>query len=161
MLNRYLYKPFIFDFSISLILVSFNLILNKFGLILARFSKDSISDLLNELVSTSMTLSGFVLTAMAIVAATKDNTERIDDYTKAKSGRDYFYSGPGYISLVKVYTNACVTFVGMFFWFSILRSVIESIEGQALFHLTYFGIFFTSMTLIRCVYLVQAVMKIK
>lgn len=108
-----------------------------------------------------MTLAGFVITAMAVVSATKDSTPKVVDYENADSGRGYLFNSPAFKALVKAYTDACLIFGFAFLFFSSLRTVSESIDIRYLFNLTFFGVFVTFFTVARCIYLIQSVMKIQ
>lgn len=71
-LDKYLSRPILSDLCIATILLLLNYLLNQNNIQILSYDKESINDLLNELISTSMSLGGFVLAAMAIIASSKD-----------------------------------------------------------------------------------------
>lgn len=161
LLDQYLRRPILSDLCIAIILLLLNQALNNNKIQIVSYDKDSINDLLNELISTSMSLGGFVLAAMAIIASSKDNTEKVNNIKEAKTGKEFFYNSPAYNILINSYSWACTVYGGMFLVFSFLRTSSESLSTTMLFNLTYFGLLMALFTLFRCIYLIQAVVKIK
>jgi hypothetical protein len=160
LLDQYLNWPVFFDVLLSIALIAANYVLHAFGIHIFDFSKEAVTDLLNELISTSMSLGGFVLTAMAVIAASKDNTRRLKEGEVPESGKEFFYNSKAYIALIRSFSWACVVYGVGFLFFSVLRTSAGSMELQTLFHLTYLGLFIDVFTLLRCIYLIQAAVRI-
>lgn len=161
LLDRYLRHPILFDLCVTIILLLSNQKLINNNIQIVSYDKDSINDLLNELISTSMSLGGFVLAAMAIIASSKDNTTKVHNLNEAKTGKEFFFNSPAYNILINSYSWACMVYGGMFLIFSFLRISSESLSTTILFNLTFFGLLMALFTLFRCIYLIQAVVKIK
>jgi hypothetical protein len=161
LLDQYLSHPILSDLFIATMLLVLNYALNQNNIQIVSYDKESINDLLNELISTSMSLGGFVLAAMAIIASSKDNTAKVNNIKEAKTGKEFFYNSPAYNILINSYSWACTVYGGMFLVFSLLRTTSDSLAPIILFNLTYFGLLVALFTLFRCIYLIQAVVKIK
>lgn len=108
-----------------------------------------------------MSLGGFVLASMAILASIKDSTEKTEPGDKPKTGRQFLFNSKAYGLLIKSFSWACLVYGLAFLYFSVLRTLADSLETESLFNLTFFGLFFSLFTLLRCIYLIQAVVRIK
>jgi hypothetical protein len=161
LLDQYLRYPILSDLCMATMLLLLNYTLNKNNIQIVSYDKESIDDLLNELISTSMSLGGFVLAAMAIIASSKDSATKVNNLKEAKTGKEFFYNSPAYNILINSYSWACTVYGGVFLVFSLLRTTSESLSPIMLFNLTYFGLLVALFTLFRCIYLIQAVVKIK
>lgn len=159
LLDNYLKRPILYDILMSLLLLCFNFQISKVKPII-KYNKDGLSDLLNELISTSMSLGGFVLASMAIIASMKDNTNTQRN-NEATNGREFFFNSSAYNLLIKSFSWSCIFYVIIFLYFSIIRSIAEDIDCNSLFNYTYFGLLTSAFTLMRCIYLIQATVKIK
>lgn len=159
LLDNYLMRPILYDTIIALILLSTHYLISKKVAIL-KYNKESLSDLLNELISTSMSLGGFVLASMAIIASMKDNTDP-KNQKEPTTGREFLFNSPTYNLLIKSFSWSCIFYVAIFLYFSIIRSIADDLEEEKLFNLTYFGLLTSAFALIRCIYLIQATVKIK
>ncbi|MFN4256616.1 MAG: hypothetical protein ACK4Q5_16560 [Saprospiraceae bacterium] len=161
LLDGYLDYPVLVDVVAAVLLVALNAVLMHFGVQIVQYELDAIKDLLNELVSSSISLGGFVLTAMAIIASMRDNTPRLEEDAEPTSGKEYFFNSPAYHQLIRAFSWACRVYGGSFLWFCILRTAAVSMDLGILFHLTYFGLFVSLFTLFRCIFLVQSVVLIR
>ena len=108
-----------------------------------------------------MSLGGFVLAAMAIIASVKEGTGKIKEKEIAETGKEFFYNSPAYPILLKSFVRACFVYGTIFLYFSVVRSTADTVEPTTLFNLVYLGLFISLFTLFRCVYLVQAAVKIR
>lgn len=160
-LDQYLLRPVLFDMVATVLLLSANQILINKGFQLYAYTQEAINDLLNELISSSLSLGGFVLAAMAIIASMKESTTKVDDYKDGKTGKEFFFNSPAYKPLINSYQWACILYGGVFLLFSIVRTISDSLDVKTLFLLTYLGLFISLFTLVRCIFLIQAVVKIK
>lgn len=161
LLDHYLAYPIRYDLLLSIILLSINIFFKKIYFTFIEYNSDGLKDLLNELISSSMSLGGFVLAAMAIIASVKDGTPKLKENEMAETGRDFFYNSSAYLILLKSFVEACFVYAAIFLYFSIVRSMADTVEPTTLFNLVYFGLFISLFTLLRCVYLVQAAVKIR
>ena len=159
--DHYLNYPISYDLLLSVMVLSINIFLKKINFIFIQYNENGLKDLLNELVSSSMSLGGFVLAAMAIIASVKEGTAKIKENEIAETGKDFFYNSSAYPMLLKSFVQSCLLYGAIFLYFSVVRSAADNIETTTLFNLVYFGLFVSLLTLFRCVYLVQAAVKIR
>lgn len=159
-IDFYLRKPIIIDIILSLLFLLLNCFINSVFEGFLIFSKDALSDILNELISTSLSLGGFVLAALAILASIKQTVSDLDESKKPKDGREFFFNGFGYKNVVQIYSLACFTLLLLFIYFSTLRGIHSSINEDILLNAVFFGIAVLSLTFFRCVALLWAIIKI-
>ena len=124
------------------------------------FDRDSLGDILNELISSSISAGGFVLAAMAIIASIKQNIPYIDSenqvdqhkYDMKAVGRSRFYHNEhGYPLVVRSYSFSCITFLLLFIFFSILRGLANNIDAMILFYCLLSGGILIVSSLFRCI----------
>jgi len=158
-LDFYFKRPIITDMVVIVFVLSINYFIQKRFDTVLWFTFDALSSVLNECISSSMSLGGFVLAAMAIVASIKQDVPVVK-VGKARSPKEYFFNTKGYALLMKSFTGACIIYSVSFLYFSTVRSFAESFQLTTLFNLTFFGLILSLTTLIRCIWLIQAIIHI-
>jgi hypothetical protein len=106
-----------------------------------------------------MSLGGFILAAMAILASMKQDVPAINS-DKALSAKDYFFNTKGYPLLMKSFTGACIIYSCSFLYFSVIRAAAESLPTNYLFNLTFFGLLLSVSTLFRCIWLIYTIIHL-
>ena len=158
--NTYLKRPVLMDFMIcSFFALLHYLATTYFGYIFFS-GEDALSDILNELISSSLSAGGFVLAALAIIASIKQSVKEIEKGEKPKDGKEYFYNSAGYHNIIKMYSVSCVIFLVLFLYFSFLRCVFHYFDPTLMLHMIFFGIGFLSLSFLRCIVLLWILIKI-
>lgn len=147
------------DFSLATIVVIISYFFsNNYNLFYYKI--DAVSDILNELISSSLSAGGFVLAALAIIAGIKQTVEPIPPSGKPKSGKEYFYNNIGFKGVVKIYGVSCLVLLFTFIYFVFLRSISGQFQNNLQLSLTIFGIVIVVSTFLRCVVLLWLIIKI-
>lgn len=157
-LSTYLKQPVLIDCILILIVLLINYYIDRHVSIL-KYTTDSLSNILNECISSAMSLGGFILAAMAIVASMKQDVPAINS-DKALSAKDYFFNTNGYTLLMRSFTGACIIYCGSFLYFSVVRAAAESLPRNYLFNLTFFGLLLSVSTLFRCIWLIYTIIHL-
>ena len=157
-LSIYLKHPIIFDCVSILFILAVNCLVEPHFTIL-KYTTDALSNILNECISSAMSLGGFILAAMAIVASMKQDVP-IMNSDRALSAKDYFFNTNGYTLLMKSFTGACIIYSISFLYFSLVRAAIESLPANYLFNLTFFGLLLSVSTLFRCIWLIYTIIHL-
>lgn len=160
--NLYLERSVLFDVLICCILVTLNYILVKSGRSFFNIEINAIPDILNELISTSLSSGGFVLAALAIIAGIKQTVPELEEDQKPKSGKEFFFNNKtGYSKLIRLYSYACLIFLSAFLYFTIIRASFSTFNNLIIVNLMIGGISFVSLTFLRCIVVLWLVIKIK
>jgi hypothetical protein len=154
-------NPIKIDSTIGLLVVYVNYLLIKFDFQLFSFEKEDLNDILNELISSSLSAGGFVLAALAIIASIKQTIYEVDKNQKPRSGKEYFYNSIGYTNVLKFYSISCIVFLLGFILFSFLRGCSSKIEPFYLQGSTVFGIILISLTFLRCILMLWTLIRLK
>lgn len=159
-LDAYLQRPLLFDIIVTLVLLLINKGFIWTDHVYFTFGKESVENALNELLSSSMSLGGFVLAAMTIIATLKFDTRELAKGEIAQTGKEYFFNSPSYKSLIGCFFWACIVYGISYIYFCFLRILSDGISTSRLFDFTVFGLLISAFTLLRCIYLINATVKI-
>lgn len=159
MLTWYFKWPISIDIVLIAGLLAMSYAVEKYFKVDFGYTSDSLHNVLNECISSAMSLGGFVLAAMAIVASIKQDVP-IQDQSKATSPKGYFFNTKAYSLLMSSFSGACIVYGFSFLYFSVVRAFAESMHLTTLFYATFFGLILSLTTLIRCIWLIQSIIHI-
>lgn len=120
----------------------------------------SLQDILNELISTSLSLGGFVLAALAIIASIQLGVKNKNP-KDAETGKEFFYNSRGYKRVINIYSTSCFTYLALFLIFTSARGVSAGIELKTLLYIIIAGVVILSSSFIRCVIILWGLMRIR
>lgn len=159
-IDAYIDRPVISDVILSLTVVGIKFLFSKKIGYCFEFEVSALTDILNELISSSLAAGGFVLAALAIIASIKQSVPEISKSDKPKNGKEYFYNSIGYPNIIKMYGISCVVFLVSFLYFSFIRATVLHFDGNELLDLILFGISLLSFTFLRCIAVLWSIIKI-
>ncbi len=115
-LNFYFKFPVILDFVVStLICITMaTLTYNEIGW---EFDRKRLTSINSDLISTSISLAGFVLAALTIIVTFKDNVKKGEQ----DSGKTVFFNSSRYFDLVKVFYGAALELLFIFILLTITK----------------------------------------
>lgn len=167
-LNTYIKRPLLWDliicivFCFALYYTSFKFNIN-FNITLDEFRSSA-----SDLISTSISLAGFVLASLTIIVTFKDNIthkERsITPEEKAKqdvSGIEILFSSKHYNRIVGVFSWAAFIFLIIFLNYSILKVIAAKIPPHLLIYIISSGILLTTLTIFRSLLILYNVIKLQ
>lgn len=159
-IDFYLERPIISDIVLSMFVLVIKYLLFMTKKSFFGFEVSSLTDILNELISSALAAGGFVLAALAIIASIKQSVPEIPKGEKPKNGKEYFYNSIGYQNIVKMYSIACLVFLAAFLYFVFIRATAPTYSGSTLLNLVLFGTAMLSLTFLRCVVVLWSIIKI-
>ncbi|MBP5982256.1 MAG: hypothetical protein KA734_00930 [Fluviicola sp.] len=115
MLDFYLKFPVLLDIALVILISSCTLILKNKG-ILRDFDVERLKSISSDLISTSISLAGFVLAALTIIVTFKDSATG----KSSTDGKSTFFNSGKYFDLVKVFYSAALVLI---FTFVILSTI--------------------------------------
>lgn len=149
--DRYLQTPIIFDFIISILLIIFHYLISIIFGFLIIYKVETLSDILNELISSSLSAVGFILTALAIIASIKQTVPKLKKNKRPDSGKSFFYNSKAYKEVIRIFSLCCVVFIFLFLFFVFLRTSITYIDPELSLNALIFGISLLTLSFLRCV----------
>lgn len=156
--NKYLRRPILWDFCIGVIIVGINFLIVNNNKHLINFEKNSGADILNELISSTLSSGGFILAALAILASIKQNLSNGKE-SNSNKGKEFFFNSSGYKRIINIYSFACLVFLILFILFTILRSGIDHIPDIYTLNILIVGVTVLVLTLFRCIILLWILIK--
>jgi len=157
----YIDYPIISDLIISAIFIAFNIFYISYLGPIFWTTDEALTDLNNELVSTSLSSGGFVLAALAIVATIKEGVRKIGEGEKPATGKEFFYNSKGYRNVLKIYSISCFIFLLLFVYFSLLRSLSSMLNGSSLVAYLIVGVVVLASSFIRCIWVLWKLIRLK
>lgn len=159
--NNYLKYPIYIDIALSLLTMLIIYLVGCVHTFHTVSSSNSLSDILNELISSTLSAGGFVLAAIAILASMKQNVKKLEGHERPSSGRELLFNSDGYQNIIKVYANCAFVFLFLFIYFTVLRSISETITIFYLFWGLVFGANLLVFTFLRTIYLLKTIVAIR
>lgn len=173
-LNTYIKRPLLWDIIITLaICFLYSLLVKKFCLSF-NFDINIITSILSDLISTSISLAGFVLASLTIIVTFKDNisqkTEVVNndvtnDNTNQKevksSGIVLLFSSKHYGRIVGVFTWAVFIYLGLFLMLSFLKLFISKISLEYYAFICIIPIVLITLTIFRSVLVLYKIIKLQ
>jgi hypothetical protein len=160
LLDKYIKRPLLYDVAFIMFLILLNEYLVGLKKVVLALDKNILGNLLNELVSSSVSIGGFVIAALTIILTLKDNL-------KAKEGSfpisalEIIFNSKHYKRVVRVFYWASLIFVITFFYFSVLEVLWPNFSEKMAMYLIMIGLWITVMAVIRCLLILQAIIEIQ
>lgn len=161
LLDWYFAFPLTFDFiffGIVYVLLIKCVSWNFFAL---HFNRETMNNLLNELVSSSFSIAGFVLAGLTVLMGLKESTRNLGPEQKPKSGVELFFNSELYDVSVKIFFKACVIFVFLFLGFSFIELFNQWFTDDKLFYALLFGVVMCTLTTFRVLYVLMRVFRLQ
>jgi hypothetical protein len=159
--DSYLYRPVLFDIGGTALVALGNWFLIRQGWHFLAADGSALHDILNELISTSLSSGGFVLAALAILASLKQQVEQSNEANRPTTGRSYFFNSKGYRTVVNMYKWGCIVFVFLFLYFSFVRGLALPDGSIWLLQLTVIGTTLLTLTFLRCIFMLWVLIGLK
>lgn len=168
LIDFYLRRPVLYDLVLVIVILLLINILQSYSL-LFPFDCKIMKSLNSDLISTSISLAGFVLASLTIIVTFKDsvnsrfNIEQIANTKKNQkdNGRDLFFQSKHYFPTVKVFFSASLILLLLFFLLSVIKVSAELISPNIYALLIIGGLVIIVTTVLRSLYLLLQIIKLQ
>lgn len=159
-LDAYIKIPFIYDTAFMGVFVGGNELIIRYFESCFLLDVDTLGNLLNELVSSSISIGGFVIAALTIILTLKDNLKAKQD-SYPISALEILFSSRHYKRLVRVFYWSSFVCVFTFFYFSLLEIVYTNLSPKLFMYLTVYGLILTVLAVVRCLFILLLIIEIQ
>ncbi len=163
-INWYLKRPIICDTVFTIVLLFALLVLQKKGLV-STFDCEIIKSLNSDLISTSISLAGFILASLTIIVTFKDSvTSRnidIQDSKKNQNGRDLFFLSKHYYPTVNIFYRASLILLLIFFLLAIVKVINNNLDNEIYSLIIIGSLIIIVTTVFRNLYLLLQIIKLQ
>lgn len=167
-LNNYIKRPLLWDIAICLIVaILFHFIKSKFNFSIL-ISKEEYRSILTDILSTSISLAGFILASLTIIVTFKENiSHKINaaknnlQNTDPLSGIEILFESKHYSRIVRVFFWAAFIYLLIFLGCSILKLSANKIPDNYFFYIVLSAIILTSLTIFRSLLILYRVIKLQ
>ena len=159
MMDVYLKHYLLIDVLIILGLIALSEIICARGWWCLNINRDSLDALLNELVSSSVSVGGFIIASLTIIVTMKDNVAK--PIEESKNGLELIMNSQHYKSIVSIFKVGAWIFVVTFLGFSLLEVLKNELIDKYALYLIMIGLGFTIMALIRCLFVLNNIINLQ
>lgn len=166
LLNQYIKRPLFWDIIISLLIISaFNRTI-RLGKFYVAFNEDSFRSVLSDLVSSSISLAGFVLASLTIIVTFKDNITHKEQASKLHEKEEFvpielLFSSKHYKRIVGVFSWSTLIFILIFFSCSLLKMLSGIMPATQYLNISLFAISLTTLTVLRSLLILYNIIKLQ
>lgn len=167
-LNFYIKRPLLYDVILcAIISVALHFISLKQNIDF-KISLEDFRSNLTDLISTSISLAGFVLASLTIIVTFKDNINHKESAagTKGKaseslSGLEIIFTSKHYNRIVGVFSWAAFLFLFLFFFFSFAKLAAPKIPAHLYHYISITGIILISLSIFRSLLILYRVIRLQ
>ena len=156
-LDRYFAHPILLDgmLSTAVWVVSKNFAWFKF-----KFAdKAAQQNVLSNLISTDVSLAGFILAALTIIVTFKSNL-RAKNIEEADNAQELIFSSKHYDSIVKVFRKSIIELVLCFILLYTMWLCSENLSIAAIHRVNTLGVLITSLTIGRSLFILFMILDL-
>lgn len=157
--NIYIAAPLLFDLILIGILIGLiEMICSKYQLCISE-DREAVTNLLHELVSSSVSVGGFIIASLTIILTMKDNlkSKNIED---SETGLELILLSKHYVKIVGIFFWAIIIFILTFFYFSLIEILNLHISDKVAMYLVFAGLMVIIMCLLRCLMVLKKIIVI-
>ena len=159
-LDAYFRRPLLYDLIIVTTLsIAIHYLLKRYGVTLS-ISANDIKSSMTDVIATSISLAGFVLTSLTIIITFKENVSHKEASLKER-GINLLLASKHYKTIVGIFTWAVVIFISIFFVTATAKMLVDKISGSALFYLLLSSVLLTASTVLRSLWVLYRVIRLQ
>lgn len=165
-LDKYIKNPLLYDMIIvSCFIVGKHVLSNK-DILIITVPLDTLKSIISDIVSTTISLAGFILASLTIIVTFKDNINHKEVYSKIDkkedlTGMEMLFSSRHYKRIVGVFSWSCIIFLTIFFFISITKLFLDKLLTDIILDLIIFSFITLSATIFRCLLILHKIIKIQ
>ncbi len=166
LLDKYIKHPLLYDLIFILVLLAVKHILSSQNILSISISIDTLKSIISDIISTTISLAGFILASLTIIVTFKDNINHKEIYKKASkkvdlTGMELLFSSKHYTRIVGVFSWSCIIFLTIFFFISITKLFLDKIGKETIFDLIILSFILLTATIFRCLLILHKIIKIQ
>lgn len=156
-LDIYYRWPLYFDGIIVGIAMFINI---RFNLIMVIVDRLRMSEIISDMIDTSVSLAGFILAALTIIVTFKSNikSKGIDDSTNAF---EMIFSSTHYKNIVTAFKHSIVELTILFISLYVVSLIVDNLKLNILFQVVVSGIIIISLSIFRSLLLLFKILSIE
>lgn len=159
-LNIYIRRPLLWDTILTgLVCYMAYIVINSFKINLS-IDNELIKSIMSDLISTSISLAGFVLASLTIIVTFKDNLNHKSQGVE-QSGIGLLFSSKHYKSIVGVFTWAVMIFLALFLFLSLSKLFVSKLPVEYSLYFCIIPISITTLTIFRTILVLYSIIKLQ
>ncbi len=165
-LDKYIKQPLLYDIIFVIIVVICKHILSYKNIITIDIPLDTLKSMISDIISTTISLAGFILASLTIIVTFKDNINHKETYLKIEkkedlTGMELLFTSKHYKRIVGVFSWACIIFLSIFFVISILKLFLDKIIVDYILNIIIITFIILSATVFRCLLILHSIINIQ
>lgn len=165
-LDKYIKYPLLYDLIIVSIFILVKHILSNKNIISINIPLETLKSVVSDIISTTISLAGFILASLTIIVTFKDNINHKEIYNKIEAkidltGMELLFTSKHYKRIVGVFSWACIIFLAIFFLISIVKLFLDKIDDDFILDLIILSFVTLSATIFRCLLILHKIIKIQ
>lgn len=160
LVNIYFKNPVKWDYviSIAFTVITWRLIRTK---VIETPSNDFILSSVSDLANISFSSTGFILTILTVLITFKASSKKKSTVNKYDSALDFFFQTPLYAQTTNLLKDCIRSLIVIGLMGYILKIITSEIYRQHLFFFLIFSLFVLSLTLMRCLLILNKVLSLQ
>lgn len=166
LLDKYIKRPLLYDFIFVIIIVICKHFFCYKNVLCLNIPLDTLKSMISDIISTTISLAGFILASLTIIVTFKDNINHKETYTKTEkkedlTGMELLFTSKHYKRIVGVFSWACIIFLSIFFVISFLKLFLDKIKTDYILDIIIITFIILSATIFRCLLILHSIIKIQ
>lgn len=159
-LNIYIRRPLLWDIIVTgLLCYLIFFAINKLNIAIS-IDSELIKSIMSDLISTSISLAGFVLASLTIIVTFKDNLSHKNKGVE-ETGIGMLFSSKHYGSIVGVFTWAVIIFLALFLLLSLGKLFVSKLPLSYSLYFCIIPISLTTLTIFRTILVLYSIIKLQ
>lgn len=166
LLDKYIKSPLLYDLIIVCVFIFVKHILSNKNIISINIPLETLKSVVSDIISTTISLAGFILASLTIIVTFKDNINHKEIYNKIEAkidltGMELLFTSKHYKRIVGVFSWACIIFLSIFFLISIVKLFLDKIVVDFILDIIILSFITLSATIFRCLLILHKIIKIQ
>ncbi|MBL1411099.1 hypothetical protein [Sphingobacterium faecale] len=155
-IDYYLENPLRCDFLAICTLIAGNWLIPAF--IQFKFDPSAQADIISDLISTSVSLAGFILAALTIIVSFRSNIA-CKNPENAKNPLELLFSTAHYQNVIKIFKGAIIELTVVFVGLYLVWIIAENVNSEILLQANVYGGLLILFSLFRTLFTLFLVLK--
>lgn len=165
-LDKYIKHPLLYDLIIVTVFIIGKHLLSSKEIITISVPIETLKSMISDIISTTISLAGFILASLTIIVTFKDNINHKEIHNKIQeknelSGMELLFTSKHYKRIVGVFSWSCIIFLTIFFIVSIVKLFLDTIVNDYIFDIIIISFITLSATIFRCLLILHKIIKIQ
>ncbi len=162
LLDNYIKRPLLYDVIFTVIVCTTVYFLMQEKHICITFSHNNLLNVVTELISSTISIAGFIVAILTIILTFKDAIRLRDDRNShSQNGIEILFDSRHYEQIVMVFLWASGIMLLLFLLFCILSLIWKSLNTILFVTLILFGVLLIAFTVARCMLVLYSIIKLQ